>query len=54
MLRFKVQNIEDLFKSLTSVDVFHINTDLRKTSWGTEEFAFYDLDSNGLTFYRNL
>ena len=54
MLRLKVQNIEGLFTSFSEVDVFHEDTDLKETPWGTEEFAFYDLDKNGLTFYRDL
>ena len=27
---------------------------MRDTPWGTREFAFYDPDRNGLTFYRDL
>jgi hypothetical protein len=27
---------------------------VRDTSWGTREFALYDLDRNSLTFYRHL
>ncbi len=33
---------------------FHAMTALRDTAWGTREFAFYDLNGNGLLFYRNL
>ena len=35
-------------------DVFHERTVLRETSWGTREFAFFDPDQNGLTFYCDL
>jgi catechol 2,3-dioxygenase-like lactoylglutathione lyase family enzyme len=50
-LRMVVGNIEALFEEYKTKDVFHANTDLRKTPWGTIEFAFYDPDMNGLTFY---
>lgn len=54
MLRIYVENIDDLFEEYRSQNVFHNNTTLKTTSWGTKEFAFYDLYSNGLTFYRDL
>ena len=54
MLRFLVNDIEALFEEYKTQNVFHKNTDLRKTPWGTEEFAFYDPFKNGLTFYRDL
>ncbi len=54
MLRFVVDNLRDLFEEYLDRGVFHERTALRKTSWGTEEFAFFDLDMNGLTFYRGL
>ncbi len=53
MLRFLVANIEDLFEEYKTQGVFHSNTQLRDTAWGTQEFAFYDKDKNGLTFYRD-
>jgi catechol 2,3-dioxygenase-like lactoylglutathione lyase family enzyme len=34
--------------------VFHERTQLCDTSWGTREFAFWDLNHNGLTFMRDL
>ena len=43
-----------LFAEYKSQDVFHQHTALRDTAWGTREFAFYDENSNGLTFYRDL
>jgi catechol 2,3-dioxygenase-like lactoylglutathione lyase family enzyme len=54
MLRIYVDNIGELFDEYKSKKVFHNNTSLKKTPWGTEEFAFYDLYGNGLTFYRDL
>lgn len=54
MLRIYVENISELFDEYNSNKVFHDNTFLKKTPWGTEEFAFYDLYGNGLTFYREI
>jgi hypothetical protein len=54
MLRFLVSDVQALFDEYKGQQVFHERTTLRKTDWGTQEFAFYDLDQNGLTFYRNL
>ena len=53
-LRFIVENLQELYKEFKPEGVFHLQTKLRKTAWGTEEFAFYDLYMNGLTFYRDL
>jgi catechol 2,3-dioxygenase-like lactoylglutathione lyase family enzyme len=54
MLRFLVSDIQALYDEYKVKDVFHNRTALRKTDWGTQEFAFFDLDQNGLTFYHNL
>lgn len=54
MLRFFVPDVEGLFDEYRERGVFHERTALRRTGWGTREFAFYDLDMNGLTFYRDL
>jgi len=54
MLRFVTQDIELLFQEYQSKAVFHENTSLKETDWGTKEFAFYDLYKNGLTFYQDL
>ncbi len=54
MLRFAVPAVEELFEEYRERGVFHERTALRRTPWGTREFAFYDLDMNGLTFYRDL
>jgi catechol 2,3-dioxygenase-like lactoylglutathione lyase family enzyme len=54
MLRFVVPEVEALFEEYRSKGVFHERTALRDTGWGTREFAFYDPDGNGLTFYRDL
>lgn len=53
MLRIVVDGIEALFEEYKSESVFHERTVLRETAWGTKEFAFYDLNMNGLTFYRD-
>ena len=52
MLRFVIDDVDALFREYADKGVFHERTALRDTEWGTREFAFYDLDSNGLTFYR--
>ncbi len=54
MLRFLVEDVEALLGEFEPKGVFHEQTALRDTSWGTREFAFYDPDRNGLTFYRAL
>jgi len=54
MLRIVTQNIEALYIEYKTKDVFHENTSLKETTWGTREFAFYDLYKNGLTFYQDL
>lgn len=53
MLRIVTKNIELLFEEYKYKEVFHVNTQLRQTAWGTKEFAFYDIYKNGLTFYTN-
>lgn len=53
-LRIVVQDVVGLFEEYRGQGVFHAGTALRKTAWGTEEFAFYDPDGNGLVFYRDL
>jgi len=54
MLRFVVPDVATLFREYEPKGVFHGKTQLRRTDWGTEEFAFYDPDKNGLTFYRDV
>jgi catechol 2,3-dioxygenase-like lactoylglutathione lyase family enzyme len=54
MLRFIVTSVRELFDEYKGKGVFHDRTALRETEWGTREFAFYDLDRNGLTFYCDL
>ena len=53
-LRFVTTQIERLFETYANAGVYHQNTDLRVTTWGTREFGFFDPDRNGLTFYENL
>ncbi len=54
MLRFVVPSVQALFEEYSDKDVFHGRTAVRETAWGTREFAFYDPDQNGLTFYCDL
>lgn len=53
-LRLLIDGVDALFNEYSQQDVFHAQTALRDTAWGTREFAFYDLDGNGLTFYCDL
>ena len=53
-LRILVADPDALYDEYVDKQVFHDRTKLTDTPWGTREFAFYDLDGNGLTFYRNL
>lgn len=54
MLRFATKNIQNLYEEYKTKDIFHKNTSVKETDWGTLEFAFYDLYKNGLTFYQDL
>jgi catechol 2,3-dioxygenase-like lactoylglutathione lyase family enzyme len=54
MLRIVTQHIEALFDEFRDKEVFHALTAIRKTGWGTVEFAFYDPFQNGLTFYKSI
>ena len=54
MLRFVVPAVQALFEEYKSKGVFHARTGVRATTWGTREFAFFDPDQNGLTFYCDL
>ena len=53
-LRFLVADVDALFEEFKDRGVFHEQTALRDTAWGTREFAFFDPYKNGLTFYRDL
>jgi len=50
-LRFVIRDIEALYDEYKTKNVFHEQTSLKETTWGTREFAFFDPDRNGLTFY---
>jgi len=54
LLRMVVTDVDGLYAELEHQGVFHKHTTLRDTPWGTREFAFFDLDQNGLTFCRDL
>ena len=54
MIRFQVADPDALFAEYEDKGVFHQQTAVRNTDWGTREFAFYDLNQNGLTFYKDL
>ncbi|WP_298904167.1 glyoxalase superfamily protein [uncultured Psychroserpens sp.] len=54
LLRIYVENVDALFQEYSTKAVFHENTELKDTSWGTREFGIYDKNGNGLVFYRDL
>lgn len=53
-MRLRVSDPDALFAEYADKQVFHDRTALRDTPWNTREFAFYDLNGHGLTFYRPL
>jgi hypothetical protein len=53
-LRFLVEDPDALFAEYRQRGVECSPHGIRATSWGTREFALYDLDRNSLTFYRDL
>lgn len=54
MLRFVIDDVDLLFAEYAGKEVFHGNTAVRETTWGTREFAFFDSNQNGLTFYQDV
>jgi uncharacterized glyoxalase superfamily protein PhnB len=54
MLRILVDDPDALFEQYKDKGVFQEHTRLWNTPWGTREFAFWDLNHNGLTFLRDL
>jgi catechol 2,3-dioxygenase-like lactoylglutathione lyase family enzyme len=53
-IRFLIDDADSLFAEYKDRGAFGEKTALADTPWGTREFAFHDLDHNGLFFYRNL
>jgi catechol 2,3-dioxygenase-like lactoylglutathione lyase family enzyme len=53
-LRFLVEDPDALFNELRQRRVECTPNEVHNTSWGTSEFALYDLDRNALTFYQDL
>jgi catechol 2,3-dioxygenase-like lactoylglutathione lyase family enzyme len=53
-LRFLVNDPDGLFNEYRQRGVECNPNSIHDTSWGTREFALYDLDRNALTFYRHL
>jgi len=51
-LRFVVEDVDALFNEWIGQDVYHESTQVRNTAWHTREFAFFDPNNNGLTFYQ--
>lgn len=53
-LRFLVEDPDALFAEYQEKQACGARARLADTPWGTREFALYDPDGNGLTFYRDL
>jgi catechol 2,3-dioxygenase-like lactoylglutathione lyase family enzyme len=53
-LRFMVDDVDLLYSELGDREVLTAGSTVRDTPWMTREFAFYDPDGNGLTFYRDV
>lgn len=53
-IRFVIADVDALFAEYQDKGIFHKQTALQNTPWGTREFAFYDGDGNGLFFYCDL
>jgi hypothetical protein len=53
-LRFLVEDPDALFNEFRQRGVGCNPNSVHDTSWGTREFALYDLGRNALTFYRDL
>lgn len=54
LLRIYVEAVDALFDEYQSKSVFHDRTAVKDTVWGTREFGIYDIDKNGLIFYKDL
>ena len=52
MLRFFVSDVDELHAEYSATGVCKPGRPYA-TAWGTYEFAFYDIDGNGLTFYQH-
>src|SRR5215472_4808306 len=54
MLRFVVDDPDALLEEYKAKGLVPEGTSVEDKPWGTREFAFFDPDGNGLTFYRDL
>jgi hypothetical protein len=54
MLRIVVDNPDLLFEEYKSKGALRDGTKVSDSAWGTREFAFFDLNRNGLMFMRDL
>jgi catechol 2,3-dioxygenase-like lactoylglutathione lyase family enzyme len=53
-LRFLIADPDALFAEYQHKGIIPEGKIIANTPWRTREFAFYDPDGNGLTFYRDL
>jgi catechol 2,3-dioxygenase-like lactoylglutathione lyase family enzyme len=51
--RIMVDDPDALFDEFEKAGALPPGKQVRDTDWGTREFAFYDPDGNGLSFYRD-
>jgi len=53
-LRIQVENIIPLFEEFKTRGILSDKDELKETPWGTKEFAFFDPNNTGLTFYEDI
>jgi len=51
--RFVVDDPDALFAEFSATGAVPAGKEVQETAWGTREFAFYDPDGNGLSFYSD-
>ena len=52
-LRFLIGNVDGLYREYSEKKIIPGGVEIRNTTWGTREFAFFDPYKNGLTFYQD-
>ncbi len=53
-IKFQVQQVGKLLGDFKQKNLVEANLELRKTPWGTLEFAFFDPNRIGLTFFESV
>ena len=52
--RIAVEGVDELYRTLSRLDILHGDGVISDTAWGTREFAIVDPDNNLLTFFERL